>query len=126
MYGRGALSYASAPALSDDTRNNRPDLLHLLQSEQTVAPPTLPLLGERCLERARRYQPVDVRLARLPNAMDAADHLQLDCHVRLRLHDDDVRGRRQCETGRVALRREQQHLPQGEMREGFKWDGMQV
>ena len=51
-----------------------------------------------------------VRLARLANAMDPSNHLLLSGHIRLRLDDDDVARRRERESRRVALRRQEQCL----------------
>ena len=51
---------------------------------------SLPLARQRALERAIDTQAVDVGLARLADAVHAADHLQLGRQIELRLEDDDV------------------------------------
>jgi hypothetical protein len=63
-----------------------------------------PLGRERQLKAARDDEAVDVRLARLPDAVHTPHHLLLDGDVGLRLHDDHVRRRRQREPRRITLR----------------------
>ena len=79
---------------------------------------SLPLARQRALERAIDTQAVDVGLARLADAVDAADHLQLGREVELRLEDDDVARAREREPRGVALRGEQQRLQLGLRLEG--------
>ena len=62
------------------------------------------------LKRSADHDMMDVGLPRLPDVMHAADHLLLDCDVRLRLTDDHVRGGGEREARRVALRREEEGL----------------
>ena len=79
---------------------------------------SLPLARQRALERAVDTQAVDVGLARLADAVDAAYHLQLGRQVELRLEDDDVARAREREPRGVTLRGEQQRLQLGLRLEG--------
>ena len=58
---------------------------------------SLPLARQRALERAIDTQAVDVGLARLADAVHAADHPQLGRQIELRLEDDVVARARERE-----------------------------
>ena len=56
------------------------------------------------------HKPMHMRLPRLPNPMDTANHLKLRCNVRLRLHNDHVRCGGERQTRRVVPCGEKQRL----------------
>jgi hypothetical protein len=66
--------------------------------------------GEVWLKRAMDDDAVDVRLPCLPDAVDTANHLLLDCDVGLWLADNNVARDGEGEAGSVALGREEEGL----------------